>query len=96
MYHGVTLGAFNPTSKDADGNLQRGAANKRHPDLEDNITVYPGATILGGGTRIGHHSTIGGNVWLTQSVSPYSLVTIKDPELLVRTKGVEPAGDFSI
>jgi serine O-acetyltransferase len=96
LYHGVTLGAFNPTTKDAEGNLQRGAGNKRHPDLEDHITVYPGATILGGGTRIGHHSTIGGNVWLTQSVAAYSLVTIKDPELLVRTRNTTNGGDFSI
>jgi len=86
LYHGVTLGAFNPTSqRDADGDLVRGLANKRHPDIEDGVTIYPGATILGGDTRIGHHSIIGGNVWLTHSVEPYSRVTVKDPELLIRS-----------
>jgi serine O-acetyltransferase len=85
LYHGVTLGAFNPTSRrDGEGILVRGITNKRHPDLEDHVTVYPGATILGGSTRIGHHSIIGGNVWLTHSVAPYSRVTLKDPELLIR------------
>jgi serine O-acetyltransferase len=87
LYHGVTLGAFNPTSRrDDGGELVRGLSNKRHPDIEDNVTIYPGATILGGDTRVGHHSIIGGNVWLTHSVEPYSRVTVKDPELLIRSK----------
>jgi len=86
LYHGVTLGAFNPLSRrDTGGELVRGSSNKRHPDIEDNVTIYPGATILGGDTRIGHHSIIGGNVWLTHSVAPYSRVTVKDPELLIRS-----------
>jgi serine O-acetyltransferase len=86
LYHGVTLGAFNPTSRrDSGGELVRGLSNKRHPDIEDHVTIYPGATILGGDTRIGHHSVIGGNVWLTHSVAPYSRVTVKDPELLIRS-----------
>jgi serine O-acetyltransferase len=83
LYHGVTLGAFNPLRKDEQGELRRGHENKRHPDLEDHVTVYPNATILGGQTRVGHHSVIGGNVWLTHSVEPYSKVTLKDPELLI-------------
>jgi serine O-acetyltransferase len=86
LYHGVTLGAFNPTSRRDGGELVRGLENKRHPDIEDNVTIYPGATILGGDTRVGHHSVIGGNVWLTHSVAPYSRVTVKDPELLIRSK----------
>jgi len=86
LYHGVTLGAFNPTGRrDAGGELVRGLSNKRHPDIEDHVTIYPGATILGGDTRIGHHSIIGGNVWLTHSVAQYSRVTVKDPELLIRS-----------
>jgi serine O-acetyltransferase len=89
LYHGVTLGAFNPLSKDEDGQLRRGQDNKRHPTLEDHITVYPNATILGGRTRIGHHSVIGGNVWLTHSVAPYSRVTVKDPELFILNAGDE-------
>jgi serine O-acetyltransferase len=86
LYHGVTLGAFNPTSRrDGGGELVRGISNKRHPDIEDHVTIYPGATILGGDTHIGHHSIVGGNVWLTHSVAPYSRVTVKDPELLIRS-----------
>ena len=86
LYQGVTLGGFNPTSKkDSNGELVRGHSNKRHPDIEEGVTIYAGATILGGDTRIGHHSIIGGNVWLTHSVAPYSRVTMKDPELLIRS-----------
>jgi len=87
LYHGVTLGAFNPLSKDEDGQLRRGQSNKRHPTLEDHVTVYPNATILGGNTHIGHHSVIGGNVWLTHSVAPYSRVVVKDPELFIVNAG---------
>jgi len=86
LYHGVTLGAFNPVGKRDGGDLVRGQGNKRHPDIEESVTIYPGATILGGDTRVGHHSIIGGNVWLTHSVEPYSRVTVKDPELLIRSK----------
>jgi len=96
LYHGVTLGAFNPLAKNDDGELVRGGDNKRHPDLEDHVTVYPGATILGAGTVVGHHSVIGGNVWLTHSVEPYSRVTIKDPDLLFRSRNEPSAHDFSI
>jgi serine O-acetyltransferase len=90
LYHGVTLGAFNPLVKDAQGQLRRGLSNKRHPDLEDHVTVYPNATILGGDTRVGHHSVIGGNVWLTHSVAPYSRVTVKDPELVILNRSPHP------
>jgi serine O-acetyltransferase len=86
IYHGVTLGAFNPTGRrDTGGALVRGMANKRHPDIEDHVTIYAGATVIGGETRIGHHSIIGGNVWLTHSVAPYSRVAIREPELVIRT-----------
>jgi serine O-acetyltransferase len=94
LYHGVTLGAFNPTSRRDGGELVRGLENKRHPDIEDNVTIYPGATILGGDTRVGHHSVIGGNVWLTHSVAPYSRVTVKDPELLIRNKTPDSDKDW--
>jgi len=94
LYHGVTLGAFNPTSRRDGGELMRGLENKRHPDIEDHVTIYPGATILGGDTRVGHHSIIGGNVWLTRSVAPYSRVTVKDPELLIRSKTEESDKDW--
>ena len=71
IYQAVTLGAKRfPT--DADGGLQKG--HPRHPILEDDVVIYAGATILGRVT-IGRGSTIGGNVWLTRSVPPYSNVT---------------------
>ncbi|GAB6011086.1 serine O-acetyltransferase EpsC [Viscerimonas tarda] len=66
IYQGVTLGALFVTK-----NLKN---KKRHPTIEDNVVIYAGATILGGETVIGHDSTIGGTVWLTKSVIPYSLV----------------------
>ncbi len=62
MYHGVTLGA----KSTAAGQLLRG--KKRHPTIEDRVTIYPGATILGGDTVIGAGSTIGGNVFIMDSV----------------------------
>jgi serine O-acetyltransferase len=89
LYHGVTLGAFNPLSKDDHRELRRGHLSKRHPDLEDHVTVYPNATILGGKTRVGHHSVIGGNVWLTHSVVPYSKVVMKDPALRIHNGNPE-------
>jgi serine O-acetyltransferase len=60
LYQGVTLGAF---SVDKDS-----ASKKRHPTLEDNVTVYARSTILGGDTIIGKNSIVGGNVWLTESL----------------------------
>jgi len=66
LYQGVTLGALSVSTE------QRG--RKRHPTIEDSVTVYAGATILGGETIIGHDSVVGGNVWLVRSVPPYSRV----------------------
>jgi len=48
---------------------------KRHPTLEDDVTIYAGATILGGETVIGRGSVVGGNVWLVHSVPPHSKIT---------------------
>jgi serine O-acetyltransferase len=66
LYQGVTLGAKS-FKTDGDGNPIKG--NKRHPEIEDNVVIYAGATILGGDTIIGHDSVIGGNVWLTEFCS---------------------------
>lgn len=66
LYQGVTLGALS---------VEKVLAGKqRHPIIEDHVIIYAGATILGGETRIGHHSVIGGNVWLTSSIEPYTTV----------------------
>jgi len=82
IYQGVTLGALS-FPKNEDGTLIRG--KKRHPTLEDNVIIYSGATILGGDTIIGEGSVIGGNVWLTTSVPPYSKVTIEEPKTRIKT-----------
>jgi serine O-acetyltransferase len=71
IYQAVTLGAKR-FPKEADGTLVKG--NARHPIIEDDVVIYAGATILGRIT-IGHGSTIGGNVWLTHSVPPHSMVS---------------------
>jgi serine O-acetyltransferase len=66
LYQGVTLGALS---------VRKELANsKRHPTIEDDVTIYAGATILGGGTVVGRGSVIGGNVWLTESVPPHSRI----------------------
>ncbi len=66
LYQGVTLGALSVKKNMAD--------KKRHPTIEDNVTIYAGATILGGETIIGKGSIIGGNTWITESIAPGSKV----------------------
>ena len=83
LYQGVTLGALS-FQKDGQGNLVKGG--KRHPNVEDGVVIYAGATILGGETVIGHHSVIGGNVWLTHSVPPHSTVYNSQPAPTIRQK----------
>ena len=80
IYQGVTLGALS-----VDKNLSN---TKRHPTIEDNVIIYSNATILGGKTVIGHDSIIGGNVWLTQSVPPLSMV-YNTSEIKVHPKKLE-------
>jgi serine O-acetyltransferase len=96
IYQGVTLGAFS-FPKDKDGNLIRDT--KRHPTIEDDVVIYAGATILGGTTVIGKGSAIGGNVWLTKSVPPYSKVSQDAPNLRIVTpeeRAAEPVWDYVI
>jgi serine O-acetyltransferase len=93
IYQGVTLGAFS-FPKDASGNLIRDT--KRHPTIEDDVVIYSGATILGGDTIIGKGSAIGGNVWLTKSVPPYSKVAQDNPRLKIITPGTEHNWDYVI
>ncbi len=82
LYQGVTLGALS-FPKDSSGNLIKG--HKRHPNIEDNVTIYAESTILGNVT-IGHDSVIGGNVWLTESVPPFSKVTVEPAKISIVTK----------
>ncbi len=76
IYQGVTLGALAP----AKGQSIRG--EQRHPIIEDNVIIYAGATILGGKTVIGEGATIGGNVWLTDSVEPGTKVVLAKADLV--------------
>lgn len=81
LYQGVTLGAWS-FSRDEDGNVIRGT--KRHPTLEDRVTVYSNASILGGSTIVGAGSLIGSSVTLSRSVPPNTIVTIEKPSLKFR------------
>jgi serine O-acetyltransferase len=78
LYQGVTLGAL--SVKKEEGN------RKRHPTIEDDVTIYSNATILGGATIIGKGSTIGGNVWITESVPPNTMVYTKIGEQAVKAR----------
>tara|TARA_B100001540_G_C15765229_1_gene623664 strand:- start:28 stop:930 length:903 start_codon:yes stop_codon:yes gene_type:complete len=80
IYHGVTLGAKS-TSR-----VEELRGSKRHPTIEDGVTIYPGATILGGETVIGSNSTIGGNVFLIHSVPPDSLAIAEDISVNITQK----------
>jgi serine O-acetyltransferase len=77
IYQGVTLGALS-----VEKNL---ASEKRHPTIQDNVVLYAGCTILGGDTVIGRNSIIGGNVWLTESLPPFSVAFHKS-EIIVRNQ----------
>jgi len=88
VYQGVTLGALS-VSKDK-------AEEKRHPTIEDDVIIYSNATILGGETVIGKGAVIGGNVWITNSIPPASMVFHKS-EIVIKNKQVFPeALNFSI
>ena len=82
LYQGVTLGALSFDKDPETGALVKGV--KRHPNVEDNVVIYAGATILGGATTIGHDSEIGGNVWLKDSVPPNSRVYNKPPAPVIK------------
>ena len=83
IYQGVTLGAKS-FPKDERGRVIKGF--KRHPKIEDNVTIYPNATILGGDTVIGKGATVGGNVYITESIEANSLVKQETAKLKVLRK----------
>ncbi|MBO7396193.1 MAG: serine acetyltransferase [Ruminococcus sp.] len=84
IYQGVTLGALSTRG----GQLLKN--RKRHPTIEDNVTIYSGASILGGETVIGHDAVIGGNAFITKSVPAGARVSIKNPELRVNFSSDKP------
>ena len=81
IYQGVTLGALSVSKEKA--------TEKRHPTIGNDVTLYANATILGGDTHIGDGSVIGGNVWITRSVPPNSLVYHKS-EISIKTREIFP------
>ncbi len=93
IYQGVTLGALAP-----DRLVEQFRGRKRHPTIEDDVTIYAGATILGGDTVIGKGSVIGGNVFITGSVPAMNTVSAEPPQLKYRErrKGGKSAPDFQI
>jgi serine O-acetyltransferase len=91
LYQGVGLVARSLAA----GQQLRG--KKRHPSLEDRVTIYAGATIVGGETVVGADSTIGASVFLTHSVPPHSLVVQDDPNVkIMNKKDRGPSLDFQI
>lgn len=92
MYQGVSLVARSLSA----GQQLRGV--KRHPTVEDRVTIYSGATIIGGETVIGAGSTIGANVFLLHSVPPNSLVIYEEVNVKVMAKRDKnkPSSDFEI
>ena len=78
LYQGVTLGALSPRAGHSS------LPGKRHPTVEDNVTIYSGASILGGETVIGTNSVVGGNAFLTEAVEANTRVVIQAPETIFK------------
>jgi len=99
LYQNVTLGAKS-FQLDEDGAPVKGV--KRHPKLENNVVIYPGATILGGETVIGENSIVGSNVWLMQSMPANSIAYYQgDRSSIIRPRQkkdtmIEHVGDWVI
>lgn len=87
IYQGVTLGAVSTKS------VQNLRGHKRHPTIEDGVTIYSGASILGGNTIIGKEVTIGSNAFVTGSVPSKTKVSTKNPELQFKTNA---QSDFEV
>ena len=80
IYQGVTLGALS-TRKG-----QQLAGVKRHPTIEDDVTIYSNASVLGGQTVVGKGAIIAGSAFVTESVPAYARVSLKNQEVVVRTR----------
>ena len=78
LYQGVTLGALSPRAGHSS------LPGKRHPTVEDNVTIYSGASILGGETVIGKNTVVGGNAFLTEAVDANTRVVIQAPETIFK------------
>jgi serine O-acetyltransferase len=85
IYQGVTLGALSLPKEE----VEQLRYAKRHPTIEDDVTIYAGATILGGETVIGRSSVIGGSVWITSSVPSGTKVFLAPPKLVYKNTAPE-------
>jgi serine O-acetyltransferase len=88
LFQGVTLGALSVDKSKT--------SKKRHPTIEDNVVLYAGSTILGGRTVVGRNSIIGGNVWLTESIAPFSVVNYKSEIIVTDQNKFPDAINFNI
>jgi serine O-acetyltransferase len=88
LFQGVTLGALSVDKSKA--------SKKRHPTIGDYVILYAGCTILGGETIVGRNSIIGGNVWLTESVAPFSVVYHKSEIIIRNQNGFQEPINFII
>ena len=86
LYQGVTLGALSLR-----GGHQRWAGQKRHPTVGNRVTIYAGAVILGGETRLGDGATIGGSVFLTRSVPAGHTVVMAEQQVITTPPGAQPS-----
>ena len=77
---GATLGALSPAGMATNPNV------RRHPKVGNNVVIYANSTLLGGATEIGDNVIVGGNAFLTSSVEPDTIVSVKTPELTFRGK----------
>ena len=95
LYQGVGLVARS-LAKEVERD-QQGLAlvGKRHPTIGDDVTIYANATIVGGDTLIGDRTIVGGNVWLTRSVPPDSVVSFEAQQLSIHPRKRLP-GDWVI
>ena len=89
VYQGVTLGGLSTRQGQALSGV------KRHPTIEDNVTIYSGSSILGGDTVIGHDSVIGGNAFITSSVPASTKVIVRTPEMTFKDTNKKKTDDMS-
>ena len=80
LYQGATLGALSPAGMPTNPGV------RRHPKVGNNVVLYANSTLLGGATEIGNNVVIGGNAFLTSSVEPDTVVSVKNPEMTFRGK----------
>lgn len=80
LYQGATLGALSPAGMATNPNV------RRHPKVGNNVVIYANSTLLGGATEIGDNVVVGGNAFLTSSVAPNTVVSVKNPEMTFRGK----------